>query len=165
MKSIIEHIFTGNWKSLEVNFEDFARIKSNVPRKPGMYSILTNTPKHVLKQFNIRNDKMHYNLNKKIEISENIPDSLRINQVENEIYCVYNGHHHNLRQRLTEHFVGTKGTGCLALFEIQELRNYAWKYEYYNLSEIIDYKDSKVLRTLIEQQIRCKSGWPILCSQ
>jgi hypothetical protein len=165
MKSILEQIFSGEWKSIEVNFKDFVIIKTHVPRNPGIYSILTNTPKQVLSQFNFRNDKMHYNLNKKIENSETIPNSLRINQVDNEIYCVYNGHHHNLRQRLSEHFIGTKGTGCLALFEIQELRNYIWKYEYYNLSEIKDYKDSKVLRTLLEQQFRSKSGWPILCSQ
>lgn len=101
----------------------------------------------------------------KVNASELIPTDFTINQKSDEMYCVYNGHHHNLRQRLSEHFSGSRGTGCLALFELERLRDFNWTFQYLDLSTIDNYTDSKVFRTLLEQHLRVRTGWPILCGQ
>lgn len=165
MKRIENIDINNHWISCEITINNINDIKTTVPRQPGLYLIFTDTPKDELKKHGKRNDRMHYNLKSKIEASENIPNDLIINQKNDELYCVYNGHHYNLRQRLSEHFNGSKGTGCLALFEIEELREFKWTFKYLLLSKTENYIDSKVYRTLLEQQIRVKLGWPILCTQ
>jgi hypothetical protein len=104
-------------------------------------------------------------LEKKIKDSELLPEELKIQQEENREYIVYNGHHGTLRQRLSEHFKGSNGTGCLALFRIEDLRNYRWFFSYIDLSRIEKYEDNKLIRTYLEQKHRNNIGWPILCGQ
>ncbi len=161
----IEEILNNHWKKIEVKFDDFYSITQKVPRKPGLYSISTNAPPEVLKQYGKRNDPKHYNLKKKIIASDLIPEKLKIRQNNNEEYIVYNGHHGTLRQRLSEHFKGSNGTGCLALFRIENLRNYEWFFNYIDLSQIEEYEDNKLIRTYLEQKHRNNIGWPILCGQ
>ena len=139
----IDEILNHPWVNLEITFENFLNQKLTVPRGPGLYSIYTDTPKEILRQFGIRNDSMHYNLMSKISASDSIPEIFRINQINNDLYRVYNGHQSNLRQRVNEHFMGTSGTACLALFEIGALRDFQWRFEYLSLTQIENYADSK----------------------
>lgn len=166
MNNRINEILNNPWITIESTYEHIAALKLTIPRQPGLYSISTNASKEILRQFGPRNDRKHYNLMDKINTSELIPNTFTINQnAPNELYCVYNGHHQNLSQRFSEHFLGSRGTGCLALFEIERLRDFNWTFQYLNLGNIENYSDSKIFRTLLEQQLRVNSGWPILCSQ
>jgi hypothetical protein len=45
--NLIENI-SQNWEELPVNYEDLEHIALEVPRKPGIYQILTNVPKELL---------------------------------------------------------------------------------------------------------------------
>jgi hypothetical protein len=161
----VDEILNRPWVTIDLSFDNIRELRITVPRLPGLYAISTNTPKEILRQFGQRNDRMHYNLMNKVNASELIPLEFTINQNNNNLYCVYNGHHHNLRQRLSEHFSGSNGTGCLALFELEALREFTWTYEYLTLSNIDNYRDSKVYRTFLEQHLRVRTGWPILCGQ
>lgn len=165
MNSAVNKILNHKWVSINVTFDNFNELKTTVLRQPGLYSISTNTPREILRQFGMRNDIKHYNLKNKVNASDNIPIDLTIRQKDNNLYCVYNGHHHNLRQRFTEHFIGSRGTGCLALYELKRLRQFNWTFEYLVLTNINNYIDSKVYRTFLEQHLRVKTGWPILCGQ
>jgi hypothetical protein len=165
MNEAINRILNRPWIRIEIGFENIMDQIITVPRRPGLYSISTNTPKEILAQFGNRNDIKHYNLSNKIIASNQIPEIFTINQNQQELYCIYNGHHGNLRQRLIEHFVGTSGTACLALFELELLRDFNWRFDYLSLTEIEDYLDSKIFRTFLEQHLRARTGWPILCSQ
>jgi len=62
-------------------------------------------------------------------------------------------------------FLGSKGTGCLALFKIADLRKYKWYFNYIDLSKIEEYEDNKTIRVFLEQKLRNNTGWPILCSE
>jgi len=53
-----------------------------------------------------------------------------VNQIDNSLYVVYNGQAGKLRQRASEYFKGSKGTGCLALFNIDTLKGYKWSFMY-----------------------------------
>lgn len=161
----IDEIVSHNWNGISVTFNTFDKIRNTISRTPSLYAIYTDTPKEVLKKIGKRNDTKHYNLQQKVKASELIPEAFTIKQNNQELYCVYNGHCHNLRQRFVEHFKGTKGTGCLALFEIKELQKYKWRFDFLELNNIEGYSDSKLYRTILEQHLRVKSGWPILCSQ
>jgi hypothetical protein len=162
--NLIENI-SQNWKELSVNYEDLEYIALEVPRNPGIYQILTNAPKELLVQFGRRTDKKHYNLEKKIRESDKFPKEFKIIQQGSSKYIVYTGHSYNLRQRFKEHFKGSKGTGCLALFQIEKLRNFEWDFHFNELGKYDGYFDSKLQRTFLEQKYRATIGWPILCSQ
>lgn len=165
MQSLTTKILEGPWKSIKLTPENLEDLRTTVPRQPGLYAIYTTAPKNELRKFGARKEKKHYNLKKKIAESELLPQELIIHQKENKSYCVYNGHTYNLRQRMSEHFKGSKGTGCLALFQLEPLRKYDWTFKYLDLTEVDGYEDSKIYRTLLEQHLRIKKGWPILCSQ
>lgn len=165
MTDDMENILNRKWTTINITNAELPNVILSVPRQPGLYIILTTTPKEVLRQFKTRKDAKHYNLLNKICASDSLPDKFKIQQKDNDLYTVYNGHHSNLRQRLSEHFKGSQGTGCLAIFEIELLRNYKWAFEYLDLSVIENYSDSKLLRTYLEQTHRSKIGWPILCGQ
>jgi len=67
MNQAVKEILDHNWIPLDISFDKFDDLKKTVPRKPGLYSILTNTPKGTLRLFGKRNDKKHYNLMKKVD--------------------------------------------------------------------------------------------------
>ncbi len=161
----LDKILLQNWEETQVNYSDIVRIALGIPRKPGIYQISTNASKEVLSQFGPRDDKNHYNLNKKITESDKLPNGLKILQKGNEKYVVYTGHSYNLRQRFREHFQGSKGTGCLAVFQLERLRAFNWFFSLNQLGGIENYYDCKLYRTFLEQKYRAKIGWPILCSQ
>lgn len=155
-----------NWKTINVTTENINFECSKLFRKPGLYQIETNTPLSVLSHIETRADKSHYNIAKKVKESEILHDDFKIlPKNENEMYIVYSGHASLLRQRFKEHFIGSQGTACLALFEIETLKNYDWRFSYFDLSTIENYTDSKLVRTFLEQRHRTNIGWPILCSQ
>lgn len=161
----IDQIFTKGWELANVEYNGLVEIIQRIPGKPGIYEIATNTPKSVLSQYGSRKDKKHYDLNKKILASEVLPDLHKIIQKDNNQYVVYTGHSYNLKQRFREHFKGSKGTACLALFQLEELRKYKWSFSFNQLKGVEDYNDSKLYRTFLEQRHRANIGWPILCSQ
>ncbi|SDE84323.1 hypothetical protein SAMN05421636_10814 [Pricia antarctica] len=161
----VDEIILQNWEEIPVNYWDIEDVALKIPTKPGIYQIRTTAPKKILSLFGTRDDKNHYNLNKKITESDKLPIPFKILQEESEKYTVYTGHSYNLRQRFREHFRGSKGTGCLALFQLERLRHYEWSYEFNQLVGIENYSDSKLYRTFLEQKYRSKIGWPILCSQ
>lgn len=165
IKSEISRILDLDFIPYTVTPENFDIVKSVIPRKPGLYKISTNCPVEVLKTTGARMDKMHYNIEKRVLDSYNIPDNIINKQVEDQLYCIYNGHNKNLRQRFNEHFAGTQGTGCMALFQIEILKSYEWKFEYLNLNEVDGYKDSPLFRSILEQHLRTRDGWPILCAR
>lgn len=161
----IERVLSEGWELANVKYDGLVEIIAGIPGKPGIYQIATNTPKSVLSQFGSRQDTKHYNLNKKISASDMLPDLHKIVQKGDDQYVVYTGHSYNLKQRFREHYRGSKGTGCLALFQLEELRKYKWSFSFNQLKGINDYNDSKLYRTFLEQRYRAKIGWPILCSQ
>jgi len=165
IKSEISRILNLKFIPHTVTPENFHSVKAEIPRQPGLYKISTNCPIEVLKTTGARMDKMHYNIEKRVLDSYNIPDNIITKQVENQLYCIYNGHNKNLRQRFNEHFAGTQGTGCMALFQIEILKGYEWKFEYLDLNTVDGYIDSPLFRSILEQHLRVKDGWPILCAR
>jgi len=150
---------------LDLSFENFNDLRDQIPRSPGVYRIYTDAPSEFLSRFDGRNDSAHTNLQRRINLTSTIPDRNRIIQVGNTPYCVYNGHTVTLRQRAVEHFLGSAGTYGLAIFELEELRNHQWSFEFLNLGLVDEYVDSETYRTCIEQVDRNKIGWPILCAK
>ncbi|WP_418124548.1 hypothetical protein ACNFU2_07815 [Chryseobacterium sp. PTM-20240506] len=152
------------WVSKEIFFNTIFETLLEIGRVPGIYQIRTNTPISILSQFGERVDKAYYNFQKKIKESLELGSLIIPEDLENG-YVVYTGHQAFLRQRCKEHFIGSKGTGCLNIFEFEELRNYRWWFEYLYASSIPNYHNSKLFRTYLEQLHRANIGWPILCSQ
>lgn len=153
------------WVSVQIRaFRDICELPSHLTRKAGIYQIKTNTPVNVLLKFGIRKDKAHYNFEKKIKDSLALKE-LTIQEDIRDAYIVYTGHHKYLRQRCKEHFIGSKGTGCLNIFEFKELHKYNWWFEYLEVGNFSGFNDSKLMRTYLEQLHRANIGWPILCSQ
>lgn len=161
--------FLQSWQNhasrIEMDHDGLDAIWEQIPRSPGVYKIYTNTPVDALGRFGQRNDRAHYNLQTRINESTFIPDSGRIIQEDDGLYCVYNGHAAILRQRATEHFRGNRGSHGLAIFELNDLQNYEWYFEFLNLNLVEDYQDSKLYRTYLEQIHRALIGWPVLCRQ
>jgi hypothetical protein len=155
-----------NWKSLDVEFTPLEKPFKDLPNAPGLYMIFTNTPKSVFQKLEFINQKGAVNFNRRIKFSESVPNELLINQSKREMYCVYIGHQKNLRQRFSEHFIGSKGTGCLSLSKYKELSEQKWKFFYFEISNLKNIvQDSNMLRTILENNIRAHFGWPILCAK
>jgi hypothetical protein len=93
--------------------------------------IFTNTPKKVFQKLEFINKKGAVDFNSRIKFSESVPHELLMIQSNRDMYCVYIGHQKNLRQRFSEHFIGSKGTGLNPsplfgqLFLIFRCTNYA----------------------------------------
>lgn len=154
-----------NWISYKFNFLDLDEIVKKIPSKPGIYQIKTNAPIWELQKVGQRKDPKQYNFNQKIIESLKLPRSIIIQEDLVKGYVVYTGHQANLKQRFREHFKGSKGTGCLNIFENENLNKFDWWFEYFECSNIQNYCDTKLYRTFLEQFHRSHIGWPILCSQ
>jgi len=153
------------WVSVTIKpFSSIIDLPIQLARNAGIYQIKTDAPISILKKFGERNDKAHYNFSKKIEESLKLKD-LFIKENLLEGYVVYTGHQKHLRQRCKEHFIGSRGTGCLNIFEFEELKKYNWWFEYLEVSNFSGFTDSQLGRTYLEQLHRANIGWPILCSQ
>ncbi|KIA90492.1 hypothetical protein [Kaistella jeonii] len=165
MKQQIFDILQSGWNSVEIPFfTSISELPACVERKPGIYQIKTTTPISALSICEKRSDKAHCKF--KIKITESLKlKSLTIPEDLENGYVVYTGHQKYLRQRCKEHFIGSNGTGCLNLFEIEEFRNYKWWFEYLEVEKFVGFEDSKLFRTYLEQLHRANIGWPILCSQ
>lgn len=156
---------SGNtWVSKEIRYDDISKILSDLPTKAGIYQIKTTTPLSLLSMYSEREDKAHYNFKKKIQESLQLKNFIIQENVQKG-YIVYTGHQKSLRQRCREHFKGSRGTGCLNIFEFKELREYQWWFEYIEIASFPYLKDSKLIRTYLEQLHRANIGWPVLCSQ
>lgn len=155
-----------HWKAFEICYEQVDHIARSIPNRPGIYQIKTNAPIKELQLVSSRQDTSHYNFKKKIEASLLLPKGIIISENVIDGYVVYTGHQAKLRQRFREHFMGSKGTGCLNIFENVHLRDYQWWFEFYDCTNALsNYQDSKLYRTYLEQLHRSHIGWPILCSQ
>jgi len=153
------------WVSIPIKpFTSIMELPLQLERKSGIYQIKTSTPIDVLSKYGEREDEAHYNFQKKIKESLLLKTLIVPEDLENG-YVVYTGHQAYLRQRCKEHFIGSKGTGCLNIFEFEELKNYNWWFEYLEVSNFPEVKNSKLFRTYLEQLHRAHIGWPILCSQ
>ncbi|WP_010182652.1 hypothetical protein [Aquimarina agarilytica] len=161
----INEVLANNWRTIDVEYSNFNDVLKDIPSQPGIYKIRTNTTKEILREFGARKDPKHYNLRKKVIASDAIPNSIKITQQANSQYVVYSGHSFSLKQRFREHFRGSKGTGCLALFQLEKLRDFKWSFQFISLNEVAGYNDSKLYRTYLEQHQRINMEWPILCSQ
>lgn len=153
---------SANWKKVLITY-DTRQIE--VPATGGVYKITTNAPIEVLKTVGNRIDKNHYNFQKKITESNSLISDLVIQEDIVNGYVVYIGHQANLKQRVREHFFGSKGTGCLNIFESEVLRQYKWYFEYIEVEDIKGFTNTKLSRVYLEQSVRFISGWPVLCSQ
>ncbi len=151
-----------NWKRAFITFENKRTL---IPPTGGVYKIITDAPVKELMKIGERIDRKHYNFNKKITEANELNQNLIIQEDSQNGYVVYIGHQAKLQQRVREHFWGSKGTGCLNIFESEELRQYKWYFEYIEVSEIEGIENSKLSRVYLEQVVRFISGWPILCSQ
>lgn len=156
-----------NWTMTKIVYGSLDLILKELPLNPGFYKIYTDAPEYILQTFNKRDDSKHYNIGKKVTASKELPQGYRILQEKDNPYIVYTGHSFSLRQRAREHFKGSRGTGCLAIFQLIDLRGYNWYFSYLETSTLLDEKrkDSKLFRTYLEQKLRSQLGWPILCSQ
>lgn len=154
-----------NWKKVKIEHSSDFKIPEAIPSKPGLYMILSNVPSSKLKELKPLSIKGAYDISKRIFESENIPKALLINQSKDELYCIYIGHQKNLRQRCKEHFQGYNGTACLSIFNHITLREFEWEFHYFELSQLDNYNDSKLLRNILESQLRAMLGWPLLCAQ
>ncbi|MDM1501912.1 hypothetical protein HX071_06820 [Myroides marinus] len=151
-----------NWRKVLITYDNR---KNDVPAKGGVYKIITNAPVEVLKKVTNRIDKKHYDFYKKITESTSLVKELVIQEDLVDGYVVYIGHQANLKQRVREHFFGSKGTGCLNIFEGEVLRQYKWYFEYVEVADIEGFTNTKLSRVYLEQSVRFISGWPVLCSQ
>lgn len=157
--------FLSSSREVKVSYKTLETDLKQLPTLPGIYLILTNTPVSVLAGLEDPVDEKHYKIAKKIEDSRKLPGNCIISISRKSEYVVYSGHAQSIRQRAREHFKGSKGTGCLAIFTYKDLREYKWSFKYMKIEELGFDLDSKVLRTYLEQQLRSKIGWPILCTQ
>lgn len=164
-KKILNEILKNSFITIEIDSYNLEEIFKKIPNSPGIYSIKTDTPIDILRETRERIDKKHYDISSKVKCSDSLPNDFKINQIDNNLYVVYNGHAKKLRQRASEHFKGSKGTGCLALFNIDTLKEYKWSFIYLDLSKIEEFEDCSLLRNYLEQYYRLLYGWPILCSQ
>ncbi len=138
---------------------------SKIPSEPGLYLIYTNASLSTLRKTKKPKDDMHYDISRKIKNSDSLPKGFKISRSTGQLYIVYSGHAQSLRQRAREHFKGSKGSGCLAIFTHSSLRKCKWSFRFATTSELGFENDSKILRTSLEQKLRSKIGWPALCSQ
>jgi hypothetical protein len=162
----IEKIFDkSNWQKVKITYTSDFKIHESIPNKPGLYMIFSSASSSVLKGLEQPSVKGAYDIKKRIIDSEKIPKTFLINQTKDQLYCIYIGHQKNLRQRCQEHFKGSKGTACLSIFNHIPLREFEWEFHYFELSQLDAYDDSKLLRNILESQLRVKFGWPLLCAQ
>jgi hypothetical protein len=155
-----------NWTSFDVEFSLLTKPINYIPNEAGLYMIFTDTPKEVFQKLEFINKKGAVDFNSRIELSESIPNELLIRQRNKNMYCVYIGHQKNLRQRFSEHFMGSIGTGCLSLSNYTELYKQQWKFYYFEISHVKkNIQDSNMLRTILENNIRAYFGWPMLCAR
>jgi len=95
---VLENIFDQNyWDSIEINFSTFYKDTINIPSKPGIYMIVTNTPTNILENLTKINVDGAYDIPKRVKTSTLLPNRLTINQISDEPYCVYIGHQKNLK--------------------------------------------------------------------
>jgi hypothetical protein len=154
------------WKSIDVEFSSLEKQLKDIPNKAGLYMIFTNTPKSVFQKLVPINKKGAVDFNNRIKLSESTPNELLILQINRYMYCVYIGHQKNLKQRFSEHFKGSTGTGCLSLSKYKVLSEQKWKFYYFEISNLEkNIQDSNMLRTILENNIRAHFGWPILCAK
>ena len=149
---------------LDFKNEDFYEI----PTTCGVYKVYTiarlNQLAHKREIKDEDLDDKDYNFKEKIEAASAIPEKYRTKRkidVGGQVLMeVYNGQSYNLRQRIKEHLLGVKGNGCIAA--LNGYQDYVWHFRYFNLS---NYKnsDNQVFRNFLEQKLRAKYGWPILC--
>lgn len=163
---IILRKYEDKWVSIPITpFTSIKELPIQLERKSGIYQIKTNAPIDILSKYGKkRKDNAHYNFQKKIKESLKLQSLTVPEDLENG-YVVYTGHQAYLRQRCKEHFIGSQGTGCLKIFEFEELKNYKWWFEYLEVSNFEEVENSKLFRTYLEQLHRAHIGWPILCSQ
>jgi hypothetical protein len=155
-----------NWKSTDVEFSSLKKLCKDIPNEAGLYMIFTNTPKSTFQKLEFINKNGAVDFNNRIKLSQSIPSELLIIQSNRNMYCVYIGHQNNLRQRFSEHFKGSKGTGCLSLSDYKVLSKQKWKFYYFEISNLEkNIRDSNMLRTILENNIRAHFGWPILCAK
>ncbi len=162
----ILHIIEKNFTPVGMIFQK-ADWHSSIPSKPGWYFIETDTPPEVFK--GVRSPSTghrHYNIPEKVKTSLSLSKhGACILPTDNPFYFVYSGEAKNLKARAREHMSGHKKTGCLALKNYHELRNYTWKFHYVQCPPPYDSDKSKILRTYGEQVWRAKYGWPTLCGK
>lgn len=163
----MEEIFIkDNWAKINVSPLDLKSQCIKLPSTPGLYMIETTTPIDIFTKLGKPNVNGRVNIRSRVLLSSTIKGNLLIKVKKKQFYCVYIGHQQNLRQRFKEHFYGSKGTGCLAIFRYKKLREFKWRFYYFELSSInSDFMDSPLLRTILECKLRSHFGWPILCAK
>ena len=154
-------------KCSQISFEDDSW-RESIPAKAGWYLIKTNTPIAVLKSVGRPKYKSHINIPETINNISMLQDSgIAIIQSDHEDYVVYNGEAKNLKARAREHERGHPKTYCLGLSNYETLRSYKWTFCYVVVSTVkffqIGDKLLRVARVAVEQGLRAKNGWPILC--
>ena len=133
----------------------------------GIYNILTNAPKEVFEKITKPTAiSKHYDIGERAKASKSEEgiEKYVIKQNNTDFYVVYNGEDHNIRQRILAHFKGHQGTGCLAIFKYEELKEYKWQVKYLDLSNH-DKQDNPLFRIYLEQAWRAQNGWPMLCKK
>lgn len=164
--NLIQILNTDNWHTINVNYDEIQEIASSLSRKPALYQIQTDTPINIFHQIHTRSNDKYYKISEKIINSFSLEDDFKILPInDGDMYTVYSGHTSLLRQRFNEHFKGSRGTGCLAIYEEVILRDFNWSFTYIDLESTENYTDSELVRTFLEQRHRANIGWPILCSQ
>lgn len=153
------------WNWIDVDKRKLKSEKILVPRKAGLYLIYTNAPIDIFNSLKTLSIKGAVDIGARTNNSLNIDSGLLIKENTENSYCVYIGHHNSLNQRLKEHFLGSKGTGCLSLFKHKKLIKYKWRFYYLETSKLENCMDSNLLRTILENNLKTHIGWPILCAR
>lgn len=105
------------------------------------------------------------NIKERVSNANNLCSHLIIEEnIENK-YCLYIGHQKDLRRRIKEHFNGSRGTGCLSIFKYNKLKKFKWEVYFYDFKKMNGLVDCNLTRTIFENKIRSKFGWPILCAK
>lgn len=154
-----------NWVRHDVIHTQIKSAIENIPSVPGLYLICTNAPISVFNTLGKNSDKGAVDIGLRTSNSFKINNDLLIKENSKNNYCVYIGHHKNLKQRIKEHFWGSDGTGCLSLFKNNKLTKYKWEFYYLEISKLKNGDDSNLLRTILENKLKSDFGWPILCAR
>jgi hypothetical protein len=154
-----------HWTRVDIANTKLEEEKTNVPNKAGLYLIYTNTPTSVFKSLRSVNIYGAVDIGTRTKNSLTISNELLIKEDTSKNYCVYIGHHSNLRQRFKEHFLGSKGTGCLSIFKHNKLKKFKWSFYYLEISKLADVNDSNLFRTILESELKSNFGWPVLCAR
>lgn len=148
-------------------FLSLNEVRRNINKNlSGFYWIYTNLPINELKNASNPANNAHVDIRGLAVMHEGINNI--INQIDDNLWCIYNGKGKRLRDRIVAEFTNTSGkTGKLAILRCFDEQSFKVKYVSCGVSSSITQITMPYLQLEkhLERLWRLHIGWPILCKQ